>query len=263
MDRELLKRQGINYHERGSVIGVATRLVADRYPEAGCAFAAGSLVRGDGSKYSDIDLVVVFDRLEAAYRESFYYENYPVEAFVHDAETLAYFFSEVDRPSGVPSLPRMVAEGLFLSGDSELASKLKAQAGEILDAGPVPLTEEQLAQFRYWITDRVDDLRDSRSYGEMLATGSDIYPMLADFYLRSGNRWSAKGKAIPRELEATSPQYAARFQAAFEELLKHGDPGSVIELAEETLAPFGGLLFADYKLVAPESWRKPGDDTLR
>ena len=60
---------------------------------------------------SDLDLVVVFQKLENAYRESSRFDNWPVEAFVHDSETLNYFF-QMDRVSGVPSLPNMVNEGV-------------------------------------------------------------------------------------------------------------------------------------------------------
>jgi len=63
---------------------------------------AGSIVRGEGTPHSDLDLVVIFDRLPNAYRESFYFGDLPVEAFVHDPETLNYFLFEVDRSSGIP-----------------------------------------------------------------------------------------------------------------------------------------------------------------
>ena len=59
-----------------------------RYPQSQLIFFAGSIVRGEGTSASDLDLVVVFDQLPNAYRESFIYKDWPVEAFVHDPQTL-------------------------------------------------------------------------------------------------------------------------------------------------------------------------------
>ena len=69
-----------------------TEILAEKYPEARVVFLAGSVVRGEDTETSDLDLVVIFDRLPQAYRESFIFGGWPVEAFIHDPETLRYFF---------------------------------------------------------------------------------------------------------------------------------------------------------------------------
>ena len=76
------------------LITVTSEIRAERYPRSDVIFLAGSLVRGGGTATSDLDLVVVFERLPSAYRESFQFRQWPVEAFVHDPETLRYFSSE-------------------------------------------------------------------------------------------------------------------------------------------------------------------------
>jgi predicted nucleotidyltransferase len=78
-----------------SITDVVNRIRSERYGDADVVFLAGSIVRGEGSLFSDLDLVVVYTRLACAYRESFRFAGYPVEAFVHDPETLEYFFMEV------------------------------------------------------------------------------------------------------------------------------------------------------------------------
>lgn len=70
---------------------------------------------------SDLDLVVVYQRIDAAFRESFVYAGWPVETFVHDPETLRYFFMHVDRPSGVPSLAHMISTGMPLPDTTDSA----------------------------------------------------------------------------------------------------------------------------------------------
>src|SRR5690349_7126567 len=102
------------------VLAVARLVVSQRYPGAAVAFAAGSLVRGEGTAYSDLDLVVVYPTLPAAYRESFRFDGLPVEVFVHDPGTLEYFFVEMDAASGIPALPQMVVEGHEIPGANAL-----------------------------------------------------------------------------------------------------------------------------------------------
>jgi hypothetical protein len=96
---------------RPDPISAATEIVARRYEGAAVTFLAGSVMRGEGTDTSDLDLVVVYERIDAAFRESYTHAGWPVEAFVHDPETLRYFFLRTDYPSGVPSLAHMVSTG--------------------------------------------------------------------------------------------------------------------------------------------------------
>src|SRR5215216_7592421 len=86
----------------------------DRYDGARVLFLAGSVMRGEATPASDLDIVVVYGQLPNAYREAFVYAGWPVETFVHDAETLERFF-EADRRRGLPALMSMVWEGVEVS----------------------------------------------------------------------------------------------------------------------------------------------------
>ena len=113
---------------------ITNQILTSKYPNARLIFLAGSIVRGEGTSFSDLDLVVIFDKLPAAYRESFYFQDFPVEAFVHDPETLNYFLHDVDRPSGIPSLAQMILEGVEVPKPSELSGSLKELATSVLEA---------------------------------------------------------------------------------------------------------------------------------
>ena len=236
---------------------VVTEIFATRYPDASLIFLAGSIVRSEGTSFSDLDLVVIFEHLATAYRESFYFNDYPVEAFVHDPETLNYFFYEVDRPSGIPALAQMISEGIEIPQASALSRALKDLAAAVLQLGPPRLSEEDVAKLRYDITNLVDDIREPRSKAELVGTGTQLYEALANHYFRTNNLWSAKGKSIPRILKQADEDLCLRYLSAFEELFASGRPDSVIALAEEILKPTGGFLFAGHRLEAPESHRKP------
>src|SRR5262245_56240859 len=140
------------------IVATAKKIREERYAGCSALFVAGSVVRGEGTAHSDIDLVVIFPVLKCAYRESFRFAGYPVEAFVHDPATLEYFFAEVDRPSGIPALPQMVAEGIEIPEPNDLSRELRRRALAVLEAGPPALDAETEARMRYLITDIVDDL---------------------------------------------------------------------------------------------------------
>ena len=233
----------------------ALEVIAERFNGAAVTFLGGSVVRGEATETSDLDLVVVYERLAAAHRESFVHGGWPIEAFVHDPETLRYFFLHVDRLAGIPSLPDMVASGIPLPRATDLSGSLQALAGDVISKGPPRWTDAEVAASRYAITNFVDDMRSPRSRAELTATATALYSALADHFLRTQGYWSAKAKAIPRRLEAVAPDFAERFIAAFTELFAKGQPEAVIQLCEEVLLPCGGWLFAGHKVVAPLEWR--------
>lgn len=181
-------------------VEVAKDILKTRFPKALCGFAAGSFQRGEATASSDIDLVIIFEKLDFAWRESFLFEDWPVEAFVHDPDTLNYFFQEVNEKDGVLSLPNMVFEGTTVLAENEFSHALKKKAQKLLMGSPTPWTEEIIYHQRYGLTDLVDDLRAPRNELEAHITVGAIHEMLGNFYFRSKNLWSASRKHIPRRL---------------------------------------------------------------
>lgn len=223
----------------------------------------GSVVRDEDTPFSDLDLVIIFDELDYAYRESLVYEGWPVEAFVPTLETIAYFFEELDGPSGCPSLPNMAKEGLAIPIDQQPADRsetiiaeVKRRAAEVISQGPSPLSPQELRQRRYELTDFLDDLRAPRNAYEARATGTYLYQRLADFWFRSQGLWSTKGKNIPKALYAADESFATQFIAAFDNVFIEGKTDQIITLTEKVLEPFGGTLLEGYRLDAPKEWKK-------
>jgi len=96
--------------------------------------------------FSDLDLVGLHPDVENAWRESSSCESWPIEAFVHDTETLHYSRNEIDRASGVPSLPRMVLDDTRIRSESDLSTTQKGKACQAIEARPPLLTCERLNQ---------------------------------------------------------------------------------------------------------------------
>ena len=173
-----------------NLVRITKEILQTKYPSAEFAFLAGSIVRGEATAFSDLDIVVIFENLPTAYRESFYFQGFPIETFVHTAETLNYFF-EMDAKSGVPSLQQMVAEGIEVPNKCELSENLKKLANEFLN-NPPQITKVEIRTFQYWINDLIDDIRQPRSKTELTATGTRLYEAISDCYLRINNQCSAK-----------------------------------------------------------------------
>jgi predicted nucleotidyltransferase len=221
----------------------------ERYAGARVIFLGGSVMRGEATPASDLDIVVVYERLPNAYREAFMHGDWPVEAFVHDAGSLEEFF-ERDRRRGLPALMSMVWEGVEVPEASEFSEGWKRRARELLEAGPPPWDEEELTLRRYRLTDWVDDMRFPRSGEELVATGAWLYQDAAEFYFRTRGMWSAHSKTIPRRLRAADADFAGRFLRAFDALFAEKRPGPAIALVAELLQPFGGFLFEGFRKEA-------------
>jgi hypothetical protein len=234
----------------------AREIAAARYPDAATVFLCGSIVRGEQTEFSDLDLVVVYDHVSQALRESFMHDSWPVEAFIHDPETMEYFFREVDAPTGVPSLADMVSGGIALPLETEFSKSMRASARTTLDDGPPEWSAEEFANSRYFITDLVEDIRSPRSRSELTGTLTRLYPTAATHFFRSRGLWSAKGKSIPRRLREVDVEVADEFVSAFQGAFEDGAIEPVIKLCERLLAPSGGWLFSGHRLEAPKNWRR-------
>ena len=241
---------------RPSPIELAKELFESRYSGAEVVFAAGSFRRQESTATSDLDLVVVYSKLPRAYRESFVFKGWPVEAFVNDPETLNHFFWEVDAKSGIPSLPYMVVEGQALPEGHPLVFKLKSLADHVLDVGPQVYSQEQLLDQKYAISDLLDDLRAPRNEFEAKAIAAKLHERLGDFWFRAQGRWSASGKHIPRRMHRLDPTFAETWHTAFNDAFA-GKSELLVELTEGVLNRFGGYVFEGYRKNADPEWRKP------
>jgi predicted nucleotidyltransferase len=234
---------------RVSPLEAARGIWGERFAGARVIFLAGSVMRGEATRTSDLDIVVVFEELADAYRESFTFAGWPVEAFVNDVDSLRYFY-ERERRRGVPSLMRMVIEGLEVPEASEFSEGLKREAAEAYEAGPIPFDEAELRLRRYRLTDWADDIRFPRSDEELVASGAWLYQDASDFFFRSRGLWSAHSKTVPRRMREVDAEFASKFLAAFESLFKEKRSAAAVALVEEMLAPFGGTLFDGFRMDA-------------
>lgn len=81
---------------KAQAIEAARQVASTYFPDCHAALLAGSVIRGEATETSDLDIVIFDQRLSSAYRESFIAFGWPIEAFVHNFESYKDFF-ETDR----------------------------------------------------------------------------------------------------------------------------------------------------------------------
>ncbi|NHQ93727.1 nucleotidyltransferase domain-containing protein [Janthinobacterium lividum] len=240
-----------------AIRAIAQRLVQERYPTAVAAIIGGSFATGRQTASSDIDLLLLFDHVDCAWRDTIVAEGRTVELFAHDLATFTYFCKEMDAPGGTVPLAMMVVEGENILAASEHYAQLLALAQAFAAAGPPVLGVENLQRRRYAITTALEDLVDSTHPGESLAVACQLYQALADLHLRAAGQWSGGGKHLFRRLQAFDPATAAQLDGALRLTAADLPAGqrAFEQVAAAVLAPVGGPLLAGFTLPAPAHWR--------
>ncbi|PKB19809.1 nucleotidyltransferase domain-containing protein [Janthinobacterium sp. 64] len=240
-----------------AIRAIAVRLVQEHYPTAVVAIIGGSFATGRQTATSDIDLLLLFDHVDCAWRSTIAAEGRTVELFAHDMATFTYFCKEMDAPGGTVPLAMMVLEGENIAAPGPQHAQLLALAQAFAAAGPPMLDAENLQRRRYAITTALEDLVDSRHPGEALAVACQLYEALADLHLRAAGVWSGGGKHLFRCLQAFDAAIAAQLDGALRLTAADLPAGqrAFEQVTAAVLAPVGGPLLDGFTLPAPAHWR--------
>lgn len=241
-----------NIPDKPDPLKTIQKLIKERYSDAKAVFWAGSVSQDQGTSASDLDLVIVFDYIPNAYREAFIYDSWPIDAFIHDRDTLHFFFEESRSGNGISGLSYMVLNGREILASNDFSNSIKALAQELLKAGPAIWDKETVDKERFLITDALDDIKFSVSRDEQIASAAWLFEALGQFYFRAQNKWCASGKAIIRYLKNDNLALAVEFSQCFEDLFQKGDVLGLESVVKKILRPYGGLLWDGFKLNGPK-----------
>lgn len=230
-------------------VDVAARLVRDRFPDAHAAFLGGSAPTARRTPWSDLDVVVVLDGPPAPFRETSRPDGQLVEWFVHTPDSLRYYWRRDAQRRRTP-LIRMVAEGVSLlsrpepdpahnhqaegvplpshtepdpahayqaegvppptHNEPDPARVYQAEAAALLAAGPAAPDTVAVDYQRYLVTDLLDDLHGATDPVEAGYLAAALVIAASDLLLLAENRWSARGKWLPRRLAEVMPELPGR-----------------------------------------------------
>lgn len=227
-----------------------------RWPGADTVLLCGSTAAGNATPNSDLDVVVLFERLPNAYRETIDADGTLVESFVHDPATLRWFFDD-DGAAGQGTLAAMIAQGLPISGfPGRLLDAVKRTVNDIIAKGPPRWSADAIDLRRYLISSMADDFVADMPVAERIATAAELHGALAEFALRAAGRFSGKGKGLARALRRHDPALSQALADAVRDVVETGRAERLSLMVDAVLAPYGGRLMAGYRADAPADWRK-------
>jgi len=226
-------------------VDVARQLVGEEFPGARAAWLGGSVVRGDASPTSDLDITVLLDGRPAPMRKSMQYGGWPVELFVHTEKSLAYF-SDKDQQRRQPTMMRLVGESVVLLDTDGSGARLQAACQAEVAAGPKSLSTDELELLRYTITNLLDDFADA-SGDERTAIASVLWQDAARLLLSGAGRWFGTGKGLLRELVAYDESRAHALMDAV-----RAEDHRLVQEVDRILDAHGGRLFAGFQLSADD-----------
>ncbi len=231
------------------------KLIQEKYKEAKAIFWAGSVSQNQGTDSSDLDLVIVFESLTHAYREAFVYDGWPIDAFIHDLDTLRYFCGKLEANDGRPALINMILSGHEILVPNELSNQAKAIANEALAQGPDGWSNDQINKERFLITDILDDIKFPKNKEEQIISALHLFEPLIQFYFRAQKKWTASGKTLMGLFKAENPYMATELNKSFESLVQTGDASGLESVVTKILAPYGGYLWDGFRSDAPAEWK--------
>ncbi|WP_099355096.1 nucleotidyltransferase domain-containing protein [Fredinandcohnia onubensis] len=222
-------------------IDAAHKFINKHFPNCQGALLAGSVVRGEATETSDLDIVIFDKNLSSSFRESLIDNGWAIEVFVHSLTSYQHFF-EMDYIRARPSMPRMVSEGIVIK-DAGIMDSIKKEANDLLNKGPEEWSEETINTKRYFITDALDDFIGCSDRAEELFIANTLAELISEFVLRTNRQWIGASKWVIRSLRNYDSEFATHFVEAFDMFYKDGQKNQVIELVDTVLQPFGGRLF--------------------
>ena len=232
-------------------LDIINKLVKDRYKDAAAIFFFSSASDESGSDLSALDLVIIYNKLPNAYREDFEYKGVFIDAFIHDIETLNYFFDQVEKPKFHVNLASIIVNSIEIPFVTDFGNSIKNQAQEVINSF-TQLTKSDLYSRQFKITDMLYDLKNSKNTQEQMSLSFELYKDLAEIYLLSNDQWIGSGKYLARSLEKFNPLFAKEFEKSFYELR---DFDSIYILTKKILDPLGGLFWGGFRNDYPGRWR--------
>jgi aminoglycoside 6'-N-acetyltransferase len=247
---------------RNNPLPTIQKLIKERYVEAKAVFWAGSVAANQGTSASDLDLVIVYERVPNAYREAFVYDGWPIDAFIHDLDTLRYLCGKLEASDGKPALINMILQGQEILAQNSVSIEAKSIAADALANGPDAWNQAQIDKERFLITDILDDIKSPKNKEEQIISAVHLFEPLLQFYFRAARKWAASGKSLIRLLKQENPELAEEWTTAFESLVKTGDASGIESAVTKILALHGGYLWDGFRSDAPVEWKECDENKI-
>ena len=223
----------------------AAAFIEEHYRDCVAALLCGSVARGEARPHSDLDLLIITGDDEPFGRRTYQAHGWLIEIF---AGSFGHFQEKLQPHARRrnPSFAAMLAGAVILRDRDDRARSLIGRAEALLVAGPAPLSADELEQFRYELSDWLDDLADCTSSTEALFVVPDLIAKAAELLLLLRGRWSGARRWLYRALAGLDDDLARQLLSAAERFYRSGDRDDLVTAVDAILALVGGRLYEGF-----------------
>jgi predicted nucleotidyltransferase len=198
----------------------------------------GSVIRGNHSKSSDLDIFVINSRPERQ-RIQKLFNGVPAEIFVNPPNQIKNYFADCYK-TGKADTAHMFASGFIILDVNQIIYKLRNKGREIISGHPNP-SEVHLKQLRYQVADCYENATDllghDHSTAIMLMTQAVSLAMQYRFW--SENKWLPRHKDLLKDLENLDPALAELGRDFFNEVSHEQRFKTAMEIMDYTIKTHG------------------------
>ncbi|MEW6751784.1 MAG: nucleotidyltransferase domain-containing protein [Candidatus Latescibacterota bacterium] len=220
-----------------AAIAVAQTFCRARFPAHTVALLGGSWACGCARPGSDLDLLVIDPTVPGLRFEGVEFEGWLVEVCALPPERLEGFFRACADHRSAP-VPQQAVESVVLRGDAQAVLAIRQLAGQVLRAGPAPLTQAEAQDLRWNLTALLTDLEHAAP-DDLAGVAAQCYARLAEAILASARAWRAERRRLPQALRQAAPDLAQRLETGLLAACQ-GDRTLLVGVGQEILQRIGG-----------------------
>ena len=214
----------------------------------GPPWLGGSIVRGNATATSDLDITVLLPGPPAPYRDSIMFGGWPVELFVHTERRSRTTARRIKIVASRRSCDWSASRSSCSTPTAP--APLQQECAAEVAAGPRPLLTGELACAGTGSPTCSPTSRASTDHGELAAISARCGRTRPAAAHRTGH-WTGTGKGLRRELRRTTRRRRRRTEPTSSTGCAPsiaGDPGPLISVCDRVLDRFGGRHFDGHRL---------------
>lgn len=233
-----------------NAIRVAREFVDRRFPDGVAALWFGSSARNDPTASSDLDILIIESRRVVPYHLHFHEADWRFDVM---GRSLRFCTKRVlgrnqswRHRDADQILLIACAEGIELKDERGIIRDLKRKANLVLDKGPLPVTAQEISNYRQQITEALDDFVDAENPREAWFVAYRAVIVTSQFLMGYNRQWSDEDcKWIYRRLRSDHHPLARELLDGLDRYCRTNDRAQLSQPIESILDLAGGRLYRD------------------
>lgn len=237
-------------------VQAAREFVAEHFPDCAAAVLFGSFAHGDPAENSDLDLLIIERGRIRRYQRHFRERDWFIDV---TALSLRLCTKRLLRKNSCwhhrdPDFPLLIAcaRGTELKDDRGIIRELRHAAKLVLENGPVPLTAQEISNYRWLITEGLEDFVDAEDRAEAWFTAFQTVIETSRFLLGYNRQWTLEDpRWVYRNIRNYDHVLARELLDGLERYSRSDDRAQLARPVESILNLAGGKLYRDSDTAYP------------